>query len=212
MAFGILIAAAYLLGSIPFGLLIAKGQGVDLRSIGSGNIGATNVGRALGKKWAYVCFVLDCLKGLIPMLIGGVIAGQDPSPGKLGLWLAVGAAAVLGHVFPAYLRFKGGKGVSTSLGMVLGLFPYYTIPGAISFVIWVIFVLIWRYISLASIAAAVAFPLILIASICVSSTWHFNSLWPLIIAALIMPALVVLRHVENIKRILEGSESKVLQK
>ena len=212
MAFGLLIVIAYLLGSIPFGLLIAKGRGVDLRSIGSGNIGATNVGRALGKKWAYVCFVLDCLKGLIPMLIAGVIAGQDPSPGELGLWLAVGAAAVVGHVFPVYLRFKGGKGAATSLGMVLGLFPYYTIPGVISFAIWAVFVLVWRYISLASIAAAVAFPLILIAAIGINSTWHFHSLWPLIVAALIMPALIVLRHVENIKRILEGSESKVLQK
>ena len=210
--FVLLIIAGYLLGSVPFGLLIAKAHGKNLRSIGSGNIGATNVARALGKKWAYICFVLDCLKGLGPMLLTKTLVDSPPDVGALALWLAVGCATILGHVFPVYLKFKGGKGVATSLGVVLGLYPYYTLPGVIAFVIWVIFVLIWRYISLASMAAAVAFPIALIIAIVLRPAWEFVNLWPLIIVALVMPALVILRHVENIKRLLEGSEAKALQK
>lgn len=210
-SFVLLIAFAYLLGSVPFGVLIASAYGKDLRSIGSGNIGATNVARALGKKWAYVCFVLDCLKGLVPMLIAKLII-SELTVGALSLWLAVGCAAIMGHVFPIYLRFKGGKGVATSLGVVLGLYPYYTIPGVAALAIWVGTVLIWRYISLASITAAVAFPISLIVSIGLLGKWRFLQLWPLIVMALVMGLLVIVRHAENIKRLLEGSETKVLQK
>ncbi len=210
-SFVLLIAFAYLLGSVPFGVLIASAYGKDLRSIGSGNIGATNVARALGKRWAYVCFVLDCLKGLVPMLIARLIVGKLTVV-ALSLWLAVGCAAVMGHVFPIYLKFKGGKGVATSMGMMLGLYPYYTIPGIAALVIWAGAVLIWRYISLASIIAAVGFPISLIASIAVFDEWRFLQLWPLIVVALVMGLLVVVRHAENIKRLLEGSEAKVLQK
>jgi glycerol-3-phosphate acyltransferase PlsY len=95
--------------------------------------------------------------------------------------------------------------------MVLGLYPYYTIPGAVAFVVWAVLVLIFRYVSLASIAAAVAFPIALVAAIIIKPGWQLAGLWPLILAALIMPALVILRHVENIKRLLDGSETKVLQ-
>jgi glycerol-3-phosphate acyltransferase PlsY len=211
LSFIILIVFAYLLGSIPFGLLIAKFHNIDLRSIGSGNIGATNVSRALGKRWAYVCFVLDALKVLVPMLLA------KPSVDELNiltlsLWLAVGCAAILGHIFPIYLSFKGGKGMSTCLGIVLGLFPYYTVPGLIAFVIWAVCLLIWRYMSLASLIAACSFPIVLIAAILLRPTWHITNLWPLIVVALAIPVLVVIRHVENIKRLLEGSESKVMQK
>ncbi len=209
--FVFLIALAYLLGSVPFGVLIATAHGKDLRSIGSGNIGATNVARALGKKWAYVCFVFDCLKGLVPMLIAKLIIGEL-TVAALSLWLAVGCAAIVGHVFPVYLKFKGGKGVATSLGVILGLYPYYTIPGIIALIIWVGVVLVWRYISLASITAAVAFPISLIVSIALLGEWRFLELWPLIVVALVMGLLVIVRHAENIKRLLEGSEAKVLQK
>jgi len=209
--FVFLIALAYLLGSVPFGVLIATAHGKDLRSIGSGNIGATNVARALGKKWAYVCFVLDCLKGLVPMLIAKLLISELTAP-ALSLWLAVGCAAIIGHIFPVYLRFKGGKGVATSLGVVLGLYPYYTIPGILALIIWVMVVLVWRYISLASITASVVFPISLIVSIAVFGEWRLVQLWPLIIVALVMGLLVIVRHAENIKRLLEGSEAKVLQK
>ena len=210
-AFLIIIIAAYLLGSVPFGVLIASAHGMDLRSIGSGNIGATNVARALGRKWAYICFALDVLKGLIPMLIAKSLV-HETSLATLSLWLAAGCAAVLGHVFSIYLKFKGGKGVATSVGVVLGLYPYYTLPGLIAFLVWLIFLLIWRYVSLASIAASLAFPIALIATISLNANWNFTQLWPIIIVALAMPLLVILRHVENIKRLLEGSEAKVLQK
>ncbi len=204
------IAAAYLLGSVPFGVVIARAHGIDLRKIGSGNIGATNVARALGKKWAYMCFALDCLKGLAPMLVFRPTG--DVTVASLSLWLTVGCATIAGHIFPVYLRFKGGKGMSTSLGVVLGLYPYYTVCGVIAFAVWGVCVLVWRYISLASMAAAVAFPVVLLGFIVAKPQWQLVTLWPLLVVALLIPALVVIRHVENIKRLLEGSESKVFQR
>jgi glycerol-3-phosphate acyltransferase PlsY len=209
--FPLAIIAAYLLGSIPFGLLIAKAHGKDLRSIGSGNIGATNVSRALGRKWAYFCFVLDVLKGLIPMLATMLIAEPD-SVLTLWLWLAVGCAAILGHIFPIYVKFKGGKGVATSFGVALGLWPYYTICVLLAAVVWVVAVLIWRYVSLASIAASVTFPLVLTAAIILTPDWSFGNLWPVLIAAVAIPVMVIVRHRENIKRLRAGTESKIRQK
>jgi glycerol-3-phosphate acyltransferase PlsY len=210
-SFIILIVASYLLGSVPFGVLIARAHGKDLRSIGSGNIGATNVSRALGKKWAYICFLLDCLKGLVPMLAAKPLV-TPLTITTLSLWLTVGCAAILGHIFPVYLKFKGGKGMSTCMGIILGLYPYYTLPGLIAFIVWVACVLLWRYVSLASIIAAVIFPASLITAIFSLQNWRFAELWPLIIVALALSALVIVRHVENIKRLLEGSEHKVLQR
>ena len=207
----ILILGSYLLGSIPFGLLIVKSHGKDIRSIGSGNIGATNVSRALGKKWAYFCFLLDCLKGLVPMLIAKPFI-TPLTVVSMSLWLLVGCAAVVGHIFPIYLKFKGGKGMSTCMGIVLGLYPYYTLPGLISFAVWIISVLLWRYVSLASIIAAVTFPISLVTAIILLHGWPLADLWPLLVVALVIPALVIARHVENIKRLLEGSEPKVLQR
>jgi acyl phosphate:glycerol-3-phosphate acyltransferase len=221
--FAFVIVAAYLLGSIPFGVLIAKTHGKDLRSIGSGNIGATNVARALGRKWAYACFALDVLKGLAPMVAASILvsrfsilAGHQASGVErqilLWLWLAVGCAAILGHVFPVYLKFKGGKGVATSFGVALGLWPYYTISAAFAVAVWVAVVLIWRYVSLASICAAVTFPLVLILAMLSAPAWEFASLWPLLIAAVAIPLMVIIRHRENIKRLLAGTESKIRQK
>lgn len=210
--FALAIIAAYLLGSVPFGVIIARAHGKNLRSIGSGNIGATNVSRALGRRWAYLCFLLDLLKGLVPMLVGGtLIEMANPTPSLLSLWLAVGCAAILGHIFPVYLKFKGGKGVATSLGVALGLWPYYTICAALAFAIWAGVVLLWRYISLASIAASIAFPLALILAIALSPRWNFVNLWPLLAAAIAIPIMVIVRHRENIKRLIAGTESKVLK-
>ena len=212
------IIGAYLLGSIPFGLLIAKAHGKDLRSIGSGNIGATNVSRALGRKWAYVCFLLDVLKGLVPML--AMLSFTRPLSTQsqtekvilLWLWLAVGCGAILGHIFPIYVKFKGGKAVSTSFGVALGLWPYYTICACFAISIWIVVVLIWRYVSLASIAASVTFPVVLILAIVLKPGWDFVSLWPLLIAATAIPLMVIIRHRENIKRLLAGTESKILKR
>ena len=216
MTFAILIIGAYLLGSIPFGLLITKAHGKNLRSIGSGNIGATNVSRALGRKWAYLCFLLDVLKGLLPMLAAIPLTRQLPAQSYgekialLWLWLAVGTAAVLGHIFPIYIKFRGGKGVATSFGVALGLWPYYTICASLAIIVWGVFVLIWRYISLASIAASVVFPIALISAIALKPSWHFANLWPLLITAAAIPLIVIGRHRGNIKRLMAGTESKIL--
>ncbi len=229
--FALAIAAAYLLGSIPFGLLIAKAHGKDLRSIGSGNIGATNVARALGRKWAYVCFALDLLKGLVPTLAASILVTWHGLPARentakmavphqaagiehqllLWLWLAVGCAAILGHIFPVYLRFKGGKGVATSFGVALGVWPYYTMSAAAAGAVWVVVVLVWRYVSLASIAGAVAFAVVLFASVILIPGWNLSTLWPLLIVATIIPLMVIIRHRENIKRLIAGTESKILK-
>ncbi len=210
--FLVLVVLAYLFGSVPFGLILAKIGGKDLRSIGSGNIGATNVARALGRKWAYVCFVLDMLKGLVPMLVAMGFVSEDAAVGELFGWLAVGCAAILGHIFPIYIRFKGGKGVATGFGMVLGLWPYYTICGLIAGAVWLVCVFIWRYISLASITAAVVFPVSLVAAILILPGWELAVLWPLVVVAVVIAVLLVLRHRENIKRLLAGTEYKVMQK
>ena len=202
------VIGAYLLGSIPFGLLIAKAHGKDLRSIGSGNIGATNVSRALGRKWAYVCFALDVLKGMVPMLVIMFIA-KPAGVVMLLLWLVVGCAAISGHIFPIYLKFKGGKGVATSFGIALGLWPYYTICALFTIAIWAVVVLIWRYVSLASIVGSVSFPVVLILAIILKPGWDFFSLWPLLVAATAIPLMVIIRHRENIKRLLAGTESKI---
>jgi glycerol-3-phosphate acyltransferase PlsY len=209
-----LIAASYLLGSIPFGLLIARLHGIDLRRVGSGNIGATNVVRALGRKWGILCFVLDVFKGFLPMLIPPRInlTGAAPTDMELLGWLAVGTAAILGHIFPIYLGFNGGKGVATSLGVVLGLWPYLTVCGLAALLIWLLAAAIWRYVSLASILAAAAYPIILLAAVWMLPAWSFSNLWPLFLVAVPVPVLVIWRHRANIQRILAGTESRIGQK
>ena len=213
------IVIAYLIGAVPFGPIIARMHGKNLRTIGSGNTGATNVARACGRKWGYTCFGLDVLKGLVPMIGARLAAarlleidGATIGPGFLTLWLAVGAAAILGHVFPVYLRFKGGKGVSTSLGIGLGLWPYFTVGAVIALLIWIAVVLTWRYVSLASICAATSFPITLAVAIAVKGDWDFASLWPLMIAATAIPLLVIALHRGNVKRLIAGTESKIRSK
>jgi len=213
------IVAAYFVGAIPFGQIIAKMHGKDLRSIGSGNIGATNVSRACGRTWGYTCFALDVLKGFVPMIATRIAAGRlleidgaSIGPGFLGLWLAVGVAAILGHVFPVYLKFKGGKGVSTSLGIGLGMWPYFTVGAFIALLVWVALVLTWRYVSLASMGASLTFPVTLGIAIAIKPNWSLANLWPLVIAATAIPILVVVLHRSNIKRLLAGTESKIRSK
>ena len=209
MQFIILLIGAYLLGSVPFGLIIARAHGKDLRAIGSGNIGATNLSRALGKKWAYFCFALDVAKGLLPMLAAMYFFSSPPSTGELLLGLAVGSTAILGHIFPLYVKFRGGKGVATSFGVGLGLWPYFTICSTVSFAVWAAAVLLWGYISLASIVASIVFPITLVLAVVLLPGWDFVSLWPLLAASIAIPLLVIIRHRENIKRLIAGTESKI---
>lgn len=210
------IVVAYFVGAIPFAQIIARLHGKDLRTIGSGNIGATNLARACGRKWGYTCFVLDVLKGLLPMVAARIVAeslletgSTAVSPGFLALWLAVGIAAILGHVFPVYLKFKGGKGVATSFGVGLGLWPYFTVGALVALLVWVACAAIWRYVSLASICASATFPVTLAVAIAARQDWDLADLWPLLIAATAIPILVVVLHRQNIRRLLAGTESKI---
>jgi len=210
------IILAYLVGAIPFGPIIARLHGKDLRTVGSGNIGATNLARACGRKWGYICFGLDVLKGLVPVLVVKGVAVRmletdtnSIGPGFLAWWLAVGVAAIFGHIFPVYLKFKGGKGVSTSLGIGLGLWPYFTFSALIALLTWIVLVLIWRYVSLASMVGAITFPLTLALAIAIKSNWELSNLWPLVIAATAIPILVIVLHRSNIKRLLAGTENKI---
>lgn len=209
------IVAAYLVGAVPFAQIIAKAHGKDLRTIGSGNIGATNLARACGRKWGYACFALDVLKGLIPVAAARIVAGHlletetALGPGFLALWLAVGVAAILGHVFPVYLKFKGGKGVSTSFGVGLGLWPYFTVAAVVALGVWLLCAAIWRYVSLASICASVTFPVTLAIAIAAKHDWDLANLWPLLIASIAIPLLVIVLHRKNIERLLAGTESKI---
>jgi glycerol-3-phosphate acyltransferase PlsY len=200
---------AYLAGSIPFGVIIAKVHGVDLRQAGSGNVGATNVARVLGKPWGYLCFVLDAAKGFLPcfaiVMLTPPQPGQPPETLQQALWLLTGMGAILGHVFNPWLGFRGGKGVATALGVVLGIWPYFTCAGLAAFALWIVVTLASRYVSLGSIVAAVAFlPLV----VCM----HFGQvaqLWPLEAFAAVMAILIIIRHRANIARLLNGTENKI---
>lgn len=186
----ILIIGAYLLGAIPTGLLLAKAAGVDIRATGSGNIGATNVYRTLGRSVGIMTLVGDCLKGLLPVLIA-----QRLGMGEAGI-AAAGTAAFLGHVYTVFLGFKGGKGVATALGVFLGVSPAGV---GIAVVIFIAVVAARRYVSLGSICAAGAIPF-LVAGL---------DRRPFIIAMSVVIALLVIwKHKANISRLLAGTESK----
>lgn len=204
--------AAYVIASTPFGVIIARSKGVNLREHGSGNVGATNVGRTMGKKFGIVCFLLDALKGFVPTFLTGLLLGGFDGGLTLNeqfLWLGVAAGAIFGHVFSFWLKGKGGKGVATSLGVLLGFFPYFTWPGLCVFGLWIVVTLITKYISLASILAAVAFvPMFVLLN------WKYGleNLWPLGAFAALMSILIIYLHRGNISRLINGTENKVLSK
>lgn len=186
----ILVAGAYLLGSIPTGLLLAKAAGVDIRATGSGNIGATNVYRTLGRTVGVLTLVGDCLKGLLPVLAARYLGVTDA-------WIAAaGLAAFLGHVYTVFLGFKGGKGVATALGVFLGVSP-----PAVLFAVAIFALLVWkwRYISLGSISAAAAMP-ILVALL--------DRRPALVGMTVVVAALVIWKHRENISRLRAGTENR----
>jgi len=185
-----LVIAAYLIGSIPTGLLLGKVFGVDIRTTGSGNIGATNVYRTLGRKVGVMTLVGDCLKGLIPVLVAKQVGLPD-----LGIAL-VGLAAFLGHVYTVFLGFKGGKGVATALGVFLGLSPLAVL---LALALFVGVLLKWRYVSLGSIVTAVAMPFIVAV---------LDERIVIIAVTAIISCLVIHKHRENIRRLRAGTESK----
>lgn len=202
---------AYVIGATPFGFLIARAKGIDLRRHGSGNVGATNVGRVIGRKWGYLCFLLDVGKGFLPVLAVGLYLrsrGIEMSSGGQAAWLLTALGAVLGHVFTFWLGFKGGKGVATSLGVVLGVWPYFTVAGAGALAVWIVTVLLTRYVSVASIAAAAAFPLLFILATRLAG-WPLGQLTPLLGFASLVATLVIVRHRSNLSRLIAGTEHKI---
>ena len=214
-----LIVGAYLCGAIPFGLLAGFLKGVDIRTQGSGNVGATNAGRVLGRAFGIAVFVLDVLKGMIPVAVCGYLLRSSEAPlADVGagsaaclLLISVAAGCVLGHMFPVYLRFKGGKGVATSLGVLLGIYPYYTLAGLIALMVWIAVALASRYISVGSVTAAVAFPIIFaVLAHLRSEVWGGpRELWPLHVFSIVIAALVVYRHRGNLRRLMEGVEPRI---
>ena len=187
---------AYLLGSIPFGLVVGKViKGVDVREHGSGNLGATNVFRVVGKTWGIIVLLLDAIKGYLAV---SLMRGADASTAFL---LAATVAAILGHVFPVWLKFKGGKGVATSLGVFLALLPAAT---WVSFAFFIVVFLLKRIISLASIAAALLFPLMVF--VLHRGESGFVAYFVL---GLALAGMIVYTHRANIERLKRGEEKKL---
>ncbi len=198
----IALIAAYLLGSTPTAYIFGKLlKGIDIRDYGSGNVGATNVFRTVGKGPGLVVFFLDFLKGLlavtvIPLLLKKVYPGVD-GPSFVYVLILLGAAVIAGHIWTVFLRFKGGKGVATTAGVLTGLAPGIFLGGL---VVWVTVFAIWRYVSLASIAAAVSMPVFAVI---------LGKDLGLVIFCGILCVVGVHAHRANIKRLLQGSERKL---
>ena len=210
----VLIPLAYLAGSIPFGLIVGMSKGIDPRKAGSGNIGATNVGRLLGGKFFALVFTLDLLKGFIPTFVASlVIFGQSLLTRRdYMLWLLVGFAAIVGHMFSIFLKLRGGKGVATSAGVLLGVFPFFTLPGVIAVLGWLITFNYWRYVSLASIVGAALFPIAYVA-LGLGIGWPiFREQLPLTVFAFLVAALMIYKHRSNIARLRAGTESRFASK
>lgn len=213
MLWPLLIAAGFLSGSIPFGLIIGRLRGVDIREHGSRNIGATNVMRALGRGPGVACFVLDVAKGLAPSLGAGLVTGLAGrwtiEAGPMALWLAVAAAAVLGHMYSPWVRLRGGKGVATGLGAMLGIFPLVTGPAIAALICWGLLLKATRYVSLASIGAAVSLPILALAEMAIlrQQGREPSGGWAVALLVLgLLAGLVVWRHRSNIARIRAGTE------
>lgn len=188
----VLVLFAYLVGSIPTGLILAKLLGVDIRQHGSGNIGATNVGRTLGKKMGMLTLVGDMAKAILPVIImGRAVEGLEEKE----LWKALaGGAAFLGHLFPVYLRFQGGKGVATALGIFLVVSPLAALMGIAVFALalWR-----WGYVSVGSLAAAIVMPV---------GVWTEGRSLPLTMLAIMVSALIWYKHRGNLARLINHEE------
>jgi acyl phosphate:glycerol-3-phosphate acyltransferase len=220
LVIAVIALLAYLLGSIPFGLLVGRSQGIDIREHGSKNIGATNVWRVMGKKYGLFTFACDLGKGWIAVALGQWIAAHWAvrvelphmherfdlfDQGYAGITAAIGC--ILGHNFPVWLRFKGGKGVATSLGVIFGMMP---LAALIVFAIWGVVFKLSRYVSLASLVAAVALPVTVVG---LMFFWpaHFPGGirgWAYFYFACAAAILVVRRHRENIRRLVSGTENR----
>jgi acyl-phosphate glycerol 3-phosphate acyltransferase len=197
MILAAILVASYLLGAIPFGYLIARLRGVDLLSQGSKNIGATNVGRVMGLWWGVLVFALDFAKGAVPVLLAGLL-----TEGDLPRTLA-GVAAFVGHLFPIYLGFQGGKGVATGAGVVVVLVPVVMLCCT---VVWAIVLLTTRYMSLASLTGASL--LIALRLLFTPEPWS-NDRVVVTTFCVVASMVVIVRHVGNIRRLITGTENRL---
>lgn len=190
---------AYLLGSIPTGFLVAKARGVDIRTVGSGNIGATNAFRALGKRLGTFVLLMDALKGWLAVIVATAIvdAMLPGGPPLEYLRITAGITAILGHNFTCWLHFKGGKGIATSAGVLIALVPWALI---IILLIFIILFLLTRYVSVGSIAASFSLPF---------ATWFTTKDLGLTAVTGAMGALAIIKHRKNIQRLLNGTENRV---
>ena len=199
------VMVGYLLGSIPFGVLVAKRMGVDIYSVGSGNPGATNVLRSIGKPAGYTVFLLDFLKGVLATVwfkFGLVAFSGDPN---LALWGL--PAAVLGHTYPLFAKFKGGKGVATAMGGLLGVMPGCLLIGLVS---WGVIFVTTRYVAVASIGFGLSLPLCSIIGYwnADDKSGHFSK----VILSLIIMAWIIWRHRSNLQRLKDGTENRFERK
>jgi acyl phosphate:glycerol-3-phosphate acyltransferase len=195
----LLIALAYLLGAIPIGLLLSLLKGIDVRTVGSGNIGATNVFRSVSKPLGVLTFIGDAVKGFVPAyvfpILGKCLTGTCQGS-EIGI--LCGVAAIVGHNWPVYLKFKGGKGISTSAGVLLGIAPAAVGIGLLS---WIVLFVTSRFVSIASIGAAIVVPV-------VSWTMYAKHGRLLPIVLTILGVLAVWRHKSNIQRLIDGTEHR----
>ncbi len=195
-----LLIASYLIGSLPTAYLVGKlARGIDIRRHGSGNVGASNVFRVIGKKWGSVVLTIDMFKGFIPAFFFSFPFGHSKLMG-----LSFGIAAIAGHNWTCFLRFKGGKGVATSAGVFLGIFPLATLS---ALAVWMITVAMTNYIAVGSIVAAFSIPLFV--ALFYRGIPHF---WPLFAVSLALAFLVLYTHRSNIERLRKGTEHKVFKK
>lgn len=189
------------------GYFAGRFAGIDVRSVGSGNIGATNVLRVLGKKWGYLVFFVDAFKGFAAVRLAMFLAEHAPFARGYAVYFAILAAvmSVVGHAFPIWLGFKGGKGVSTSAGAIFGLMP---VAGVIAFFVWVVVFETTRYVSLASLVAASALPII----VALLMHWKRIEGVELLYVSMILTILVLWRHRSNFSRLLKGTEQRFVRK
>ena len=200
-------AVGYLFGSIPWAFILGKINGIDIRKHGSGNVGATNVRRTLGKRWAIFCFFLDFMKGFFPIFILNQLVSLDVIDKTPFGVVLIAAASVAGHMWPLFLNFKGGKGISTIAGILLAVAPLSLVAGGLA---WVVVFYSTRYVSLASIAGALILPL----SAFLFSYFKIGYELPLpsLIMLTLLSLLAIIRHKSNIKRLINGTENRFEKK
>ena len=195
-----MLLCGYLAGSIPFGYLIGRLNGIDIRKYGSHNIGATNVTRVLGTAYGRICFLLDFLKGALPVIFIGYRIGLGSPIGQGWSGVLVAAGCILGHMYPCWLNFKGGKGVATSIGALIALAFW---PVIIALVVWYLVFLKTKIVSVASLATAVATP---ISALILNLFGWAHTPWIIILLMFAVGAFIFWRHRENIDRLIHGQE------